>query len=129
MVTATGELILAMVNAKGCRKADIHQSVVATPAIRVKHRIEADAPANHRLERGFFAVRDDFGVHLVVAFQQPEDDGFTRCPATAFAAPAARPEVTLIDFDIAIVEGRLWFADVGKAVTNFEKDRGDRFAG
>jgi len=59
---AIGELVRAMMNSEVFRVADINQSIIAAPAVRMNDRIGRDATANNGLEGDFLAVRDDFRV-------------------------------------------------------------------
>jgi len=38
-----------------------HQAIIAAPAVRVQHTVQAHSPADNGLQRGFLTVRHDFG--------------------------------------------------------------------
>ncbi len=72
--------------------ADINQSIVAAPLVRVNYRVHRDTPANHRLQRFLAAIRDNFRVDRAIPFEDAEDFGFAArtAPALAFNAPRAK---------------------------------------
>jgi len=79
----------------------IHQAIIATPAVRGQHTVQAYPPADKGLQRGFLTVRHDLGGHLAVAVEQTEDDGFAEGAAPAPAPHAARTEGRFINFNVA----------------------------
>lgn len=93
------EFIFGMLHAIVLFVTQVHQAVVAAPAIGVDDTFRADLAPDHRLQRGFAAVRDDFGVDLAVALKDAENDRFAVSAATSFAANASGAEETFIDFD------------------------------
>lgn len=74
---AGGELVGTMIDSIMFRIADIHQAIIAAPAIGMNDCFRSDATTNNGLQRGLFAVRHDLGVNLAVALQEAEDDGLT----------------------------------------------------
>ena len=73
VVRATGELILSMVDSVMLRVADINQSVIAPPAVRVDDCLRANATANNSLQSGFRAVRHDLCIDFAAPLQETED--------------------------------------------------------
>ncbi len=89
VAAATSELIRPMMDSQVLGVADIDQTVVATPPVRMNDRFHGDATANNGLERDLFAIRDDLRVALAVTFQQSEDDGLARRATSTLATHAA----------------------------------------
>ena len=84
------ELIVHMRHLEMLAIADINQAIIAAPAIGVNDTIEGDATPNNGLQRGFSAVRHDFGIDLAVAFDKAEHGGFAGGAPSAFALDALR---------------------------------------
>ena len=119
------ELIVPVIDAEVLIVADIDQAFVAGPTVGVHHGVRGDFASNNGLQRGFFAIRNDFGVDAIAAFEESEDDSFTTGTATAFTTNASGAKVRFVGFD-GTGEGRLTLAFLGDAVANFEIDRIDR---
>ena len=99
-VAFTGsEFVVAVVDPEMLVETDIDQAIIATPAVGMDDRTQVDFAPDHRLERGFGAIGDDFGVDLALAFEDTEDDGFAGSAAPAFAPDPVRAKVRFIDFD------------------------------
>lgn len=63
MRIAGDKLILRVIDAVMFIKADIDQTVVAAPAVRMNDRVQRNTPANNVLQRFSLHVRHDFGKH------------------------------------------------------------------
>ena len=96
---AMDELVLSVADAEVAVEADVHQPVVAAPAVGVDHRRRVDFAADNGLQGLFRAIRDNFRVHLPAAFEQAKDNGFAARAPAPFAAHPPRAEVAFIQFD------------------------------
>jgi len=77
-------------NSKSLLVFDIHQPVIAMPAVIAEHDVCNRSAANDGPERSFFTVRYDFRIDVLVVFEKTEE-GFTVInAAAALAAHAAR---------------------------------------
>lgn len=119
MPLAVGKLVLTMVHSKVLGKADVHQAVVTTPAIRMNHTTHIDAPAHNALQRGFGAIWYDFCIHFSLAFQQAKHDRFAICPTSALTAHTLCTKVRVIDFN-ASCQRRTLLAGFCQAVAYFK---------
>lgn len=102
---SVGEFVLTMIDSQVLGIADIDESMVATPAVRVNHTLQTHLAANHLLQRLFPGIRDNFREDPTVAFEDSEDDCFATCSATTFTTHPLGAEVRLIDFDLSQVRG------------------------
>jgi hypothetical protein len=120
-----GELIGTVIDPQMLAKTDIDQSIIASPAIGMDHRIRFDMTANDRLQRGFGTIRHDFGVDLAMAFEQAEHDRFAISATAPLTANPACAEIRFIDFH-GSQQRRLHFASLSDPATNLEEDCVDR---
>jgi hypothetical protein len=60
MTYISGELVLSVVDAQMFFEPQIHQPVVASPAIGVNHAIKADSATNDCLQGCLLTIRRDF---------------------------------------------------------------------
>jgi len=74
-----GELVVAMIDPEMPVKADIHQSIVATPAVGVDDAVDVSLASDNGLQYGFGGVGYDFGVNAIVVLEQAENDGLAIC--------------------------------------------------
>lgn len=81
--------------------AHMHDVFVRLQTIGIDRGCQFAPAANNRLQTGFFAIRDNFGIDLPIALLDAEDDGFTTFTANALTTHAACSEVTFIEFDLA----------------------------
>lgn len=100
MVGAPHELVVAMIDTEVLCKADIHQSVIATPAIRVNDAVGIDLAADDGLQRGFGGIGDDFGVDAVIALEQTKDNGLAASASATLATNASGAKVGLIGLEL-----------------------------
>ena len=128
VMCALHELVLTMTDSKMLGVPDINQAVVTAPTVAVDDRVERDATTHNGLQSALFAVRHDLGVNASGSFEDAEDDGLARGPATSLASHATSAEVTFIYFDLARGEGRSTLAFFGDALSDFEKDHSDTLA-
>ena len=100
MGAAPDEFVLPVIDPEMLSIADIDQTIVSTPAIRVDDAIESDTSPDNALQRGFAAVRDDFCINRAIAFEDTEDGCFAERPAPSLALDAPGTEVGFVDFDL-----------------------------
>ena len=72
-------------------------------------------PAYDALQRGFCAIRDDFGVYFASSFKESQKGCFSVSAASSFALDSSPTEVGFIDFDFSL-EGRLLLGELGDAL-------------
>jgi len=113
------KLILAMVYPKVLVKTNVHQTVIAAPAIGMNHGAGFHMAADNTLERGFGAVRHNLGIDFALTLQESEHNRFAISPATAFATNPMRTEVRFIDFYRAL-QWRFQFARISNARPNLQ---------
>ena len=94
------KFVLPVIDPEMLSIADIDQTIVSTPAIRVDDAVERDTSPDNALQRGFAAVRDDFCIHRAIAFEDPEDGCFAERPAPSLAFDTPGAEVGFVDFDL-----------------------------
>src|SRR5205085_11855470 len=97
MMCATHELVLTMIDSEVLRVADIHQAVIAAPAVRVDDGLSSHATANNGLQCGFLAVGHDFCVNTTVTLEDAEDNGLATGPAASLATDSTSAEVAFIN--------------------------------
>ncbi len=127
MDSTSDKLIPAMINPEMLTITHIDQAIIASPSIGIDDAIQGDLPTNNRLQRGFPAIWDEFGVDLPIALENAKDNGFAVCPSSSFPFNAARPEVRFINFDLA-TERRLGFTDLGNTLAKSSHITVDRVA-
>ncbi len=126
MVRAACKFVLSMIDPVMLRVADIHQAVVATPAITMDNCLRSNATANNGLKCRFRAIRHDLRIDFAITLQNSKDRRLAAGSATALTSDTSRAEVAFINFDLA----RKWrcaLTFLSNALTNLEKDRGDSF--
>lgn len=109
-----GELIFTMIDPEMLHVANIHEPVIANPAIGVDHAGNIHLAADDRLQTGLGAIRDDLGVDVVATFEHAEDSCLAPGTATAFTPDALGAEVGFVNFDNTF-ERRLRLADISHA--------------
>ncbi len=86
------EFIGTVINPKMFRVANINQSVLAAPLVRVNYGIQRNAPANHPLQRFLRAVGDNFSINRNVSFEDAKDFGFADAPRPRFPLTRRAPK-------------------------------------
>ena len=111
MTFIMNKLVLSMIDSKMLLVSEINKPVVASPAVRINHAVQSHLAANNRLQCGFAAIRNKFGIDLAVALKDAKDDGFSVRPATSSAFDPSGAKVGLIDFHFA-AERRMGFTEL-----------------
>lgn len=112
------ELVVAVADSEVLRVADIDEAVVTSPAVAMDDGVSRHPAAGNSLQSGLLAVRHDLGVDASLALEESEDDSLTPRASAAPAAHAARSEVGLIHFDLAVLKGRLALVSTNNKVVN-----------
>ena len=95
-----GKFVLAVIDAKMFAITYINQAIVATPAVRVDDALQLDSAPDHRLERGFRAIWNDFRVNVTVPLKDAEDYGFAKSTPASFAFDATGAKERFVDFNL-----------------------------
>ncbi len=122
MPIAIGKFIFAVMHPKLLIKANIHQTIVTAPAIRVKHRMWLDTPSDNALQCDSGTIRHDFRIHLAVALKQAKHNGFAISTSSATASDAMCTKVRLIDF-YRVLQRRILLTGFCQSLTNLEVNR------
>jgi hypothetical protein len=117
VATATGEFVLPVLDPVVLLIAEVDEAVVAPPAIRVDDAVQVDSAPDNALQRGFRAIRHDFGVDLPFSLEDPKHGRFAISSASSFALYSFAAEVGFIDFDFAR-KGRLPFTKLGNSLSD-----------
>lgn len=76
MPIAIGKLIFTVMHPKMLIKANIHQTTITTPTIRVNDRVRLNTASDNALQRGSRAIWHNLCIHFAVALKQPKYNGF-----------------------------------------------------
>ena len=95
-----GEFVTAMIHTEVLAIANIDKAIVTTPAVGIDDAFGFDLATNNGLQRGFGAVRHNFGVDFAITFKHTENDCFTVSTATAFPLDAPRAKERFINLDL-----------------------------
>ena len=87
----SGKLISAVIDTE-VPVADIHQAVIASPAVGVDDGLRSDLAPDNGLQRGFLAIWHDLGIDMAVAFVDAEHGGLAIRSPTTLALHSARAE-------------------------------------
>jgi hypothetical protein len=101
MAATPHKLIVAVVDPKVLVKANIHQTIVATPTIGVDDTQRIGFASDNRLQGTLRSIGNNLRVHLITPFQQSKDNGFTTRTTTTFTTHAAWTKVRLIRLQLA----------------------------
>jgi len=92
MVSPLGELVLAMLDTIVLFVAQVHQAVVASPAVGVNHALGVHLPPDDGLQSGLGAIRHDLGIDLATPLQDAEDRSFAIGAASPFPFTRLAPK-------------------------------------
>ncbi len=99
------ERILSMIDSLVLSVTNIHQAIVATPAIGVDDAVQVGLSPNSLLQRGLRAIGHYLGVHAAIAFEDAEDDGFSISASSSFALDAPCSKERFIYFNLPAERG------------------------
>ncbi len=121
MTLCISKFIVRVQHPEMLRVADINQSIIAAPTVRMNHGLKRNVAPNHLLQCRFTTIRHDLGIDRAVAFEDTEDDGLATGSAPSFASNSASTEVTFIHFDFT-GKGRGTFTFFRDALTDSDKE-------
>ena len=101
MRIAPGKFIVAMVDPMMFIKPDIHQTIVATPAISMNHTGNVHLASDNGLQDSFRRIRDDFSVNIIPTLQKSKDHRLTSSASTSLASHTLGTKVRLIGLQLA----------------------------
>ena len=107
-----GECIVAVLHTEMLLIPQINRTVVSTPSVGVDDALQGDPSPDYTLKSRLRAIRNDFGVDAIMAFEQSENNGFAASAPSSDAFDAAGAEVTFVYFHFAF-DRRLSFAKPG----------------
>ena len=89
MILAPSKLVGTVAHSKVFIKTYVYQSIIATPTIRVDHRIGCYMPPYYRLRYGFGTAGYDLSIDSTVSFQQSKYNRLAIGATTTLASGAA----------------------------------------
>ena len=101
MVRTAHKLILTMIDPKVLIKANVDQTIIATPAIGVDDAQRVSFASDNRLQGTFRSIWNNLRVHLITAFKQSKDDGFTASASSTLTTHSTWAKVRLISLQLA----------------------------
>jgi hypothetical protein len=101
MAATSYKLILSMVDPKVFIKANVDQTIIATPAIGVDDAQRISFASDNCLQGSFGRIRNNLRVNLIASLKQPKDNRFTSCTTASFAPHSAWTKVRLISLQLA----------------------------
>jgi hypothetical protein len=107
VMLTSSELVRTMIHPKVFIKTNIHQAVLAAPAVRMNHPIGCNMSPDHPLQRGFGAIRHNPGIDSAIALQQSKHNRFAVCTPATLASNTARTKVRFTNFNRTLQRGLL----------------------
>ena len=101
MTITPNEFIVAMIDPKVLVKANVDQTIIATPAIGVDDAQRISFASDNRLQRTLRSIWNNLCVNLITTFKQTKDNGFTTSATATFTAHAPWAKVRLIGLQFA----------------------------
>ena len=120
-----GEFISPVLDAQVLGVADIHEPIVAGPAIGMDDTVEVDTAPNRFAQSVFRDIGDNLGVNTIAPFEHPKDNRLVPRPTSPFAPDATWTEIGFINFYFP-PEGVLGFTMLGDAAAEFQVNTIDR---
>lgn len=105
MVTTSNKLNIAVIHPKIFIKANIHQTIISTPAIGFDSAKRICFASDNRLQYALRRVGNNLCVNLITPFKQPKNNDVTACTGTTFTTHSAWAKVRLISLQLA-TQGR-----------------------
>ena len=85
-----------MLDAEMFLTAQIDESVITSPAIGMNDAFKVYTATYDALEGGSGAIRNDFRIDFILAFEQTKNNGFSACSTTSDAPDPASAEVAVL---------------------------------
>ncbi len=105
---------MRMLDAEMFLIAQINESVITSPAIGMNDAFKVYTATYDALEGGSGAIRNDFRIDIILAFEQTKNNVFSACSTTSDSSDPASDEVAFINFDFPF-DGRLRLAITGNS--------------
>src|SRR5277367_1168394 len=93
------ELVATMIHPVMLLVAQIHQTAIALPAIRIDDTAQGHLALQNGRQHSAAAIGDDLRVNLPVAFEQAEHRHFLKSSPSPFAPDTASAKITFINLD------------------------------
>ena len=103
-----------MLDAEVFLVSQIDEPVITSPTIGMNDAFKVYTSTYDALESGSGAVRNDFRIDVIIAFEQAENNGFSACSTASDAPDPASAEVAFINLDFPF-DGRLRLAITGNS--------------
>ena len=75
-----GELIVAVIDTVMLLIAQIHETVVSAPPVRIKDAVKSNSTLNHRMQSGSTDVAHNQGIDFPIALENPKTGTFLNAP-------------------------------------------------
>ena len=116
MPLTAGKLIITMVNPEVLIKADIDQSVIATPSIGMDYGIRRHMSTDNGLQGYFGTIWHNLRINLSLAFQDTKDDCFAISAPASFTPNSLGTKVRFINL-YRTLQGRLKLTTLGYSLS------------
>jgi len=120
VVSSFGELVLTMMDATVLFIAQIHQAILASPAIGVDNDLWGYPSPNDGVHSGLGAIGHHFGVGSASPLHDSKDWSFARGAASLLSLYPPCPAVKFVNLDLSF-DGRLVLTQLGDALTDQKK--------
>ena len=117
MSSAVCKFILSMVDTIMLFVAQVNQTAVAAPVIRVDDAVGIHPTADNGQQRPSGAIRDDLGIDTAASLEDPKHGGLARGIPAPFPFDAPDAEEGFVDFDLAF-KRRGAFAKFGEPLSD-----------
>ena len=97
MAFAIDKLTIPVMNPEMLIKADIDQSIITTPSIRMDHGIWRYMSADNGLQRCFRTIRNNLCIHFALALKHTKDNCFAISATASFTSKTLCAKVGSID--------------------------------
>ena len=96
-----GKFIPPMLNPKMPGIAHIDETLITTPALRMKDTIQAYFAPHHLLQRAFANIGHSFSRDPAMAFKETQYNGFTSCSSASLASNTFWAKVGFVHFNLS----------------------------
>ena len=96
----SGKLIVAVVDSVVLIKANIYQTIIASPTIRVNHTGNVYFASDNGLQNRFRGVGNNLGVDIIATLQKTKDDCLAASASASFTSDPLRAKVRLVSFQL-----------------------------
>ena len=99
MRLSLNKFIVPIVDANMILVAQIDQTVISPPSIRMNDTFKLTTPPDNGLKRLSGTLRDDFSIDLPLSFENTKDYRLAHCTPPSCAFKATSATITFIKFD------------------------------